>query len=419
MLRSPTLAVIACAGLLAALPAARAGAADQYLVHTFKKLKLSDQFYSEGANLGDFNHDGRPDVVSGPYWYEGPEFTKKHEFYPAKTFEGAHGYSDNFFAFAYDFNGDHWDDVLVIGFPGKDATWYENPQGKDGPWAKHKVFDVVDNESPTFADLTGDGKPELIFTTGGRIGYAEPDWKDPAKPWTFHPISEPGGWQRFTHGIGIGDVNGDGRKDLLMAEGWWEQPAKLDGDPVWTKHPARFGRGGAQMHAADLNGDGVPDVLSSVTAHEYGLAWYEQHKDGTFTEHLLMGDKAEQNPYGLKFTELHAVELVDMDGDGLPDIVTGKRFWAHGPKGDPEAGEPAVLYWWKQVRDGKGGVQFIPYLIDDDSGIGTQVVVGDLNGDKLPDIVVGNKKGTFVFLHEVKQVGKEEWEKAQPKPVKP
>src|SRR5881628_3581006 len=138
-------------GLVSAfLLAASASAAEDYTLHTFKKIQLSDEFWSEGANFGDFNHDGKMDIVSGPYWWEGPDFTKRHEYYPAaKTFmrtdkdggkketpgfEGALGknntYSDNFFAFTYDFNKDGWADILIYGFPGKDASWYENPKGK-------------------------------------------------------------------------------------------------------------------------------------------------------------------------------------------------------------------------------------------------------------------------------------------------
>src|SRR5438552_2751078 len=161
--------------------------AANYSIHSFKKIQLSDKFWSEGASFGDFNHDGKMDIVSGPYWWEGPDFKKRHEYdqpQPRKSaggaapfkkklpdgteqtidgFEGALGknnnYSDNFFAFTYDFNKDGWTDILIIGFPGQDASWYENP-GKQGTksnqhWFRHKAFDVVDNESPTVGDLTG------------------------------------------------------------------------------------------------------------------------------------------------------------------------------------------------------------------------------------------------------------------------
>jgi hypothetical protein len=168
------------------------------------------------------------------------------------------------------------------------------------------------------------------------------------------------------------------------------------------------------MYAADLTGDGHPAVISSLVAHGYGLAWFQQKPDGDFIEHLIMGGKPEENAYGLVFSQLHALVVADMDGDGLSDIITGKRWWAHGPDKDAEPKSPAVLYWFKQVRDAKG-VSFVPYLIDSDSGVGTQLVVGDLNGDGLPDIVVGNKKGGFVFIHHVAKVSQEEYERAQPK----
>ena len=410
-------------------------------LRTFKRIQLHDQFWSEGATFGDLNHDGKPDMIAGPYWWEGPDFTKRHEYAPATQtfelklgpitkvpvpgFEGALGrentYSQNFFAFVYDFNNDGWNDILIIGFPGQDTSWYENPKGAEGHWVRHKIFDQTDNESPTFADITGDGKPELVCITKGRYGYAQPDPADPTKPWIFHAISPDNHYGNFTHGMGIGDVNGDGRLDLIEKDGWWEQPAALAGDPEWKFHAGPFGLGGSQMHAYDVNGDGLPDVVTALTAHAFGLAWFEQYREGgeiKFREHVIVGKEAADNKYGVKFSELHAIDLVDIDGDGLKDIVTGKRFWSHGRTGDPDRNDAAVLYWFKLVRNADKTVDFIPYLIDDNSGVGTQVVAGDINGDGLPDIVVGNKKGAFIHLQEKKTVTKEEWEKAQPKPLK-
>jgi len=410
------------------------------MTHTFKKIQLSDKFWCEGATFGDFNHDGQMDVVAGPYWYEGPDFQKRHEYYPAtKTFkrknaegkeetiegfEGALGsnntYSDNFFAFTYDFNKDGWDDILIIGFPGEISAWYENPKGGDGPWQKHVILDVTDNESPTFTDITGDGKPEIVCCSKGFYGYAEPDWNDPARPWKFHPISPNNNYNRFTHGMGVGDVNGDGRMDLLEKDGWWEQPKSLAGDPVWTFHKFPFGTGGSQMYAYDVNGDGRNDVITSIAAHGFGLAWYENVSDDkggiTFKEHIIMNKDPKENPYGLVFSQLHAIDLIDMDGDGLKDIVTGKRFWAHGAHGDADPNAPAVIYWFKLVRRPDKTVDFLPYPIDDNSGVGTQVVAQRIDNKRYPDVVVGNKKGTFVFLHEAQSAGNADWNEVQTKP---
>lgn len=409
-------------------------------LHVFQRLQLSDQFWSEGANFGDLNRDGVNDVISGPWWYAGPDFQKRHEYYPATNtfnlklgpfttvkvpgFEGTLGhenrYSDNFFIWAVDFNQDGWNDILRIGFPGQDTSWFENPKGREGHWKRHVIFDDTCNESPTFTDITGDGKPELVGITKGRYGYASPDWSAPEKPWIFHPLSPNNKYGNFTHGMGVGDVNGDGRADLLEKDGWWEQPASLAGDPQWTFHPQPFGVGGSQMYAYDVNGDGRNDVITALSAHGFGLAWYEQYREGDtikFREHIVMNKEPRENRYGLKFSELHAIDLVDMDGDGRLDIVTGKRFWSHGRMGDPDRNSLAVLYWFRLVRSANGMVDFVPYLIDDNSGVGVQVVARDMNGDGRPDIVVGNKKGTFVHLHQTKSVSREEWEKAQPKPL--
>jgi hypothetical protein len=409
-------------------------------LHTFTRIQLNDQFWSEGASFGDLNHDGVNDIISGPWWWEGPSFTTRHEYYPATTtfqlklgpmtaitvpgFEGFLGkenkYSNNFFVFVHDFNRDTWNDILVIGFPGQDTSWFENPKGKDGHWVRHKVFDQTDNESPTFADLTGDGKPELVCITKGQYGYAEPDWSDPAKPWTFHAITPHNKYGNFTHGMGLGDINGDGRLDLLEKDGWWEQPASRADDPVWRFHPQPMGTGGSQMLAYDVNGDGLNDIITALTAHAFGLAWYEQYREAgaiKFREHIVMNKEPKDNAYGVKFSEIHAIALADMDGDGLKDLVTGKRFWSHGRTGDPDRNDAAVLYWFKLARRADKTVDYIPYLIDNESGVGTQVVAGDINGDGLPDVVVGNKRGTFVHLHQKKTVSREEWEKAQPKRV--
>lgn len=372
----------------------------------WESRKLDALFYSEGASHGDIDGDQVGDVVSGPYIYFGPGYSaeKRVAFYEPKPFN-INGYSDNFFSFTHDFNGDGRLDILVLGFPGKDASWYENP-GKEAlgqaMWKRHVVLDVVDNESPDFADITGDGKPEIICSQDGSFGYAEPDWSDPAKPWTFRRITaEKVAGGKFTHGLGIGDVNGDGRLDLLEKNSWWEQPASLEGDPAWKRHVFAFaGPGGADMFAYDFDGDGDNDILTSLAAHAYGLAWFEQIvEDGRkgFKRHLIIGQAPQENPYGVAFSQMHAIALADVDGDGVKDIITGKRFWAHNGN-DPGEREPAVLYWLRTVRKAGGGVDFIPYLIDSDSGVGTDVTAADINGDGLIDIVVGNKKGTFVHL---------------------
>lgn len=158
------------------------------------------------------------------------------------------------------------------------------------------------------------------------------------------------------------------------------------------------------MIVYDINGDGLADVATSWHCHHYGLVWYQQQRGAkgeiTWKQHVILPPKPDLKSDALRISQMHAMDLADINGDGLMDLVTGKRFWAHGPKGDVEPDAPAVLYWFELQRDKVTGPRFIPHMIDDNSGVGTQVIARDLNGDGIPDIVVGNKRGIFVFLSE-------------------
>lgn len=405
------------AGLLGIVP--MVGATEP----SFQKVTLTQEFWAEGAHYGDFNRDGKVDVVAGPYWYAGPDFKVRHEYRPAtntwtlktgdgsaKTmpgYEGAMGknnaYSDNFLTYTWDFNNDGWMDILIYPWPGKETAWFENPAGKAGLWKRHEILDVLDNESPGFDDVDGDGKPEILGCQKGFLGYGTADWSAPEKAWRFVAVTPKGAYERYTHGLGLGDINGDGRKDLLEKDGWWEQPKSLAGAPVWTKHPVKFAVAAAQMLVYDVNGDGLNDVITAVQAHGYGLVWHEQiRSEGRidFREHIILNKDATVSDAGVQFSQVHALDLADIDGDGLKDIVTGKRFWAHGKSGpDPDSNGEAVLYWFQLTRHG-GEAKFIPHLVDRDSGVGTQVTTGLITSSGRPDILVGNKKGAFLFKNQ-------------------
>jgi hypothetical protein len=397
-----------------------AGAADETLdaspspgdsgVHpaSFLKIQLNPDFYSEGINYADINRDGKLDIIAGPYWYPGPDFKTKVPFrQPRATPFDISGDSDCYTIFTFDMNSDGWLDILSFRLPGgAEAVWYENPKGGAGDWVEHLAFSAVQDESPAFTDMDGDGKPELVTVSNGYGGWALADWTKLQAPWTFVPVTSKGSWGPYTHGLGTGDVNGDGRTDLILAEGWWEQPASRSAAP-WVQHPAAFwaqelpgeSYGGAQMFAYDVDGDGDADIVTSLQAHGWGLAWFE-NQNGAFVKHMIVDNRADEAEYGVAFAQPHAMALADLDGDGLSDIVTGKRKGAHGIGLGAELDAPAVLYWFKLVRASSQPPHYEPHLIDSQAGIGTQVVVGDVNGDGLPDILTAARAGAFLFLHQ-------------------
>lgn len=364
---------------------------------SWKKTVVDPRFRAEGAAVADVNKDGKPDILVGDFWYEAPAWNPREIRKPLELGDGSNSFSEAFLCFADDFNGDEWPDLLVIGFPGAAAKWYENPQNKPGHWKEHEAWPSANNETPQFADLLGDGQKVLVMASQaeGQMAWFSPP-PDGQGKWVMHPISEASskqkatpGTHRYSHGLGTGDMNGDGRRDVLTHQGWWEQPEKArERAEPWPWHAVDLGSDCADMHAADLNGDGRTDVLSS-SAHGKGLWWYEQKPTGTFQRHTIFEE----------FSQSHALRFVDINGDGHQDLVTGKRRWAHGPTGDVEPNAPAVLFWFeRKPGEGKPGApEFIPHQIDDDSGIGTQFSITDLNADGLPDIVVANKEGVHLF----------------------
>lgn len=393
--------------------------AQQHFLHSYHSQQLTETYFSEGANAADVNGDQIPDVIYGPYWFAGPDFQSKHEIYKPVP-QNTDGYANNFFNWPYDFNGDGWNDVLVVGFPGTPAVVYENPgsEGWNAHWKKHQVFDWVSNESPQLTNIVGDERPELVCTRDGFFGFATIDWDQPFEEWTFHPISDQVTAKRFGHGLGVGDVNGDGLSDLIHSKGWFEQPETHTTKSRWLSHKASFSQsyGGAEMYAYDVDGDGDNDVITSDAAHDFGLGWYEQISEGdaiSFRYHVIMGHHPSQNRYGVLFTEPHSVALADMDGDGLKDIITGKTYWSHH-KQSPMWDAGAVVYWFRLVR-GEDGVDWVPQQIDAEAGIGRQVSIVDVNRDQLPDVVVGGMLGAHVLTQKRTVASRDEWLTAQPR----
>lgn len=358
----------------------------------FKKTKLTGDFLSEGVAVADLNKDGKPDIVAGYYWFEAPNWTR-HELAPSRTFDPRKEYSNSFLNMGMDVNQDGWDDVVVVDFPGKPGFWFENPtRNRAGAWKKHILADStgIANESPGFIDIDGDGRLDILCADPAKKQIV---WlKAPSKPgeteWKRFPLSKENvpGTENFSHGIGYGDIDHDGLNDVVIREGWFKGTTdKTSGN--WVFHPANLGEPCSHMQVLDVNGDGKNDVVSA-SAHALGIWWHEQIVDEqgkiNFRTHLMSNTTA----------QTHSSIMVDLNGDGRKDYVTGKRFLAHHGR-DPGDSESPILLWF-EYTPGKAPY-FKEHVIDTDSGAGLNIVAQDMNGDGRPDLVTANKNGVYLF----------------------
>jgi hypothetical protein len=371
----------------------------------FTAVRVSDFYYGWSAAASDINRDGAMDVVSGPFDYLGPSFADRKIYRTSRVYNPGIEYAPDMVNFTADFTGDGWPDIMASDMAGgRPMDLYVNPKGQSRRWDHFRVLPVISTEIVLMRDLDEDGKPEIIFGGGGAYSWARPDPVNPMAVWTSHNVSKPG--ERVVgHGIGVGDVNSDGRQDIVVPTGWYEQPPKGSMDQPWTHHPAEFGNGGGEIGAYDVNGDKLTDVVTSLAAHDFGLAWFQQKKaaDGSVTweKHEIAEDFSTKNAGDVVFSEPHASRFADMNGDKIPDFIVGKRYWSHLENyNGPDPYGPAVVYIYRTVRNPKapGGAEFVPELVHNRSGVGSTFEVLDLNKDGRPDIAVAGAYGTHVFL---------------------
>ncbi|MDF3064580.1 MAG: repeat protein [Polyangiaceae bacterium] len=377
---------------------------------TFTTRVLAMDHVAEGADAGDIDGDEVVDLVAGPRWYKGPDFQLGGTLLANPSTFTRDQYSTFFLTFVDDVDADGNPDVLAIGDAGggngsgtPNAHWYKNP----GPgqlmqaWKKTALYSgLVSNESPAYVDLLGDAKRELVFMTSRTAGYARPSASAEA-PWTYTAVTPESFNTPYVHGLGVGDINGDGLADLVERTGFWLQSAGA----AWERHAFSFGSappsnwGGAQIQVFDVDGDGDTDVVTSLAAHGYGLSWFERSgplDDITFEPHVILpATVADGN-----FSQAHALVAADINGDGLTDLVAGKRYYAHpSTNPDPGTNDPPLLVWFELRRE-ESGARFIPHVIDEDSGAGCNFIARDLTGDGKVDIFTTNKRGTFLHVQD-------------------
>ncbi len=339
-----------------------------------------DTGISETCAIADFNNDGRPDIFSGEAWYENPTW-KRHE---VRHLQEYGTYLASLSDLPLDVDGDGLVDIVSSGWHNGKIWWSRNP-GKAGEmWEDHPIDQGYPVEFSFLVDLDNDGKAREVLPEFGNQAAPTAWYEAVGGTFKKHVVSP----RSYGHGIGAGDVNGDGRNDIITPRGWLEAPPDPRSGEEWKFHP-EFDLGETSfIFVIDLNEDGLPDLLTA-NAHNYGIFWMEQRPNHTWVKHII--DESWSQP--------HALTLVDLNGDGRKDLLTGKRFMAHDGH-DPGGREPLGIYWYEYhpSADHKT-VDWSKHVIDYGSraGGGMQIPVADLYGNGALDFAVGGKSGLFLF----------------------
>lgn len=351
-----------------------------------KQMIAAESFESVG--VFDVNNDGNPDIVSGDFWYEGPVFIKRH-FIGHLNRSGDGQYWDDFATIPLDVNGDGKMDYISGDWFSKSIWWRENP-GNDEQWKLHIIDTTGNVECIAGWDIDHDGTVEIVPNTPGstlKFYKLEKDKQGKGTGKFMKVVVGP----TQEHGLGFGDINGDGSGDFIISDGWYESPKDaLKGN--WLFHKEfNLGTASVPVVVKDINKDGKNDLIVGQ-AHSYGLDWYEQKTDGQGKRNWV------KHPIDSSASQYHAMQLADIDNDGQDELVTGKRYRAHNGN-DPGSNDPVGLYYfkWNGETFSKNVISYGELGVG--KGTGLFFSIADLHHSGKKDIIVAGKDGLYVFFN--------------------
>lgn len=352
----------------------------------FERARIGDTTY-EACGIFDVNNDGQLDIVSGEYWHQGPDFAARHKIADIMRVDD---YYDDFSNFPMDVNGDGYLDIVSGGWWGQTVLWRENPKGNAALWTKHDIATVGNVERANFWDMDGDGHIDLVPNTPGKPQQIFKLIRDENGKATGEFLRRSITGRDSGHGLGAGDINGDGRMDLIQSAGWYEAPERLFEDEwIWHEEFDLGWGASTPILVHDVNKDGKNDIIVGM-GHDYGLFWFEQGAgdDGkrTWTKHIIDEERS----------QYHEVQLADIDNDGELELVTGKRWRAHMGN-DPGANDPVGLYYF-DIDGGKFTRTTLNYGDPaTTSGTGIYMTIADIDGNGWLDILAPGKEGLYLF----------------------